>query len=69
MAFYTLAERKLLSSFQRRLGPNVVGFFGLLQPFADGLKLLIKEIVFPYKANKFLFIFAPTFILILSLIT
>ena len=43
VAFYTLAERKVMASIQRRLGPNVVGPWGLLQPLADGLKLIIKE--------------------------
>jgi len=55
VAYYTLGERKLMASIQRRKGPNVVGFIGLLQPLADGLKLLIKEIVIPRKSNIKLF--------------
>ena len=43
VAYYTLAERKVMASIQRRLGPNLVGPWGLLQPLADGLKLIIKE--------------------------
>jgi NADH-quinone oxidoreductase subunit H len=61
IAYYTLVERKLLASVQRRRGPNVVGFFGLLQPFADGLKLLSKELVAPATANLAIFTFAPVF--------
>ena len=68
VAFFTLIERKIMASIQRRRGPNVVGIWGVLQPFADALKLIIKEIIVPNKANKFLFIFAPSFTLFLSFI-
>ena len=59
IAYYTLAERKIMASVQRRIGPNVVGFWGLLQPLADGLKLFGKELVIPGHANSRIFIFAP----------
>ena len=68
VAFYTLAERKVMASIQRRLGPNVVGPWGLLQPLADGLKLILKEIIIPKKANTFLFIFSPYLTFVLSLL-
>lgn len=68
VAFFTLAERKMIASIQRRRGPNVVGFFGLLQPIADGVKLLGKEIILPSKANKDLFILAPFLTFSISLI-
>lgn len=67
IAIYTLGERKLMASMQRRLGPNVVGIYGLLQPFSDAIKLLFKEIVIPLKTNRFLFLMAPMLFLILSL--
>ncbi|MBL8265812.1 MAG: NADH-quinone oxidoreductase subunit NuoH [Steroidobacter sp.] len=59
MAFLTLAERRVIGSIQARIGPNRVGPGGLLQPFADVLKLMLKEIVIPSSSNKFLFIIAP----------
>lgn len=59
VAFMTLAERKLMGSIQRRVGPNAVGFLGLLQPFADAFKLILKETVVPLESNHWLFILAP----------
>lgn len=67
VAYLTLAERKIMGSIQQRKGPNVVGFLGLLQPLADGLKLLLKESVIPTNANTFSFILAPILTLFLSL--
>ena len=66
VAYFTIAERKLMGSIQRRRGPNVIGFVGLLQPLADGLKLLVKEPVLPSNANLFIFLFAPILTFLLS---
>jgi NADH-quinone oxidoreductase subunit H len=68
IAFSTLAERKVIGSVQRRRGPNVVGIWGSLQAIADGVKLAFKEIVIPVKANRSLFIIAPSILLALSFI-
>jgi NADH-ubiquinone oxidoreductase chain 1 len=68
VAYVTVAERKTMASMQRRLGPNVVGYYGLLQAFADALKLLLKEYVAPTQANIVLFFFGPIITLIFSLL-
>src|SRR6201992_3756845 len=68
VAFTTVAERKTMASMQRRLGPNIVGYYGLLQAFADALKLILKEYVSPTQANIILFFICPVITLIFSLL-
>src|SRR5271170_5665692 len=68
VAYVTVAERKTMASMQRRLGPNIVGYYGLLQAFADALKLLLKEYVSPTQANIILFFLGPIITLIFSLL-
>jgi NADH-ubiquinone oxidoreductase chain 1 len=68
VAFVTVAERKTMASMQRRLGPNIVGYYGLLQAFADALKLLLKEYISPTQANLVLFFLGPIITLIFSLL-
>jgi NADH-ubiquinone oxidoreductase chain 1 len=68
VAFMTIIERKQLAAHQRRVGPNVVGYFGILQPFGDALKLILKETVIPSQSNKILFYLAPISTLIFSLL-
>ena len=68
VAYFTIAERKIMGIIQRRKGPNVIGFLGLLQPLADGLKLFVKETIFPSNSNVIVFLIAPMITFILSLI-
>lgn len=68
VAYITLSERKVMGAMQRRVGPNIVGLYGIIQPLVDGGKLLIKEIIIPQQSNKYNYIIGPTITLILSLI-
>lgn len=68
VAYFTIAERKIMGIIQRRKGPNVIGFLGLLQPLADGLKLFVKETILPSNSNISIFLIAPMLTFILSLI-
>jgi len=69
VAYFTIAERKIMGSIQRRKGPNVIGFLGLFQPLADGLKLFVKETILPSNSSTILFLFAPILTFVLSLIS
>jgi NADH-quinone oxidoreductase subunit H len=68
VAYLTYAERKVIAAMQLRRGPNVVGPFGLLQPIADAVKLMFKEVIIPTKSNPFLFILAPMVTFVLAMI-
>src|SRR5690625_1800265 len=68
VAFVTISERKTMASMQRRLGPNIVGYYGLLQAFADALKLLLKEYIAPTQANIILFFLGPIVTLVFALL-
>jgi NADH-quinone oxidoreductase subunit H len=69
VAYFTIAERKVMAAIQRRKGPNVIGFWGLLQPLADGAKLIFKELLIPTRANSTIFLIAPIMVLVLSIVS
>jgi NADH-quinone oxidoreductase subunit H len=69
VAFFTVAERKIMGAVQRRRGPNVIGFIGLLQALADGLKLFVKETTFPSNSSLAIFLLAPILSFLLSVVS
>lgn len=69
VAFFTVSERKIMGAIQRRRGPNVIGFMGVLQALADGLKLFVKETTLPTTSNLAIFLLAPFLTFVLSLIS
>jgi len=69
IAYLTLAERKIMGSMQRRVGPNRIGLFGLLQPLSDGLKLLLKETIIPSQSNKLILLVSPILIFTVNLLS
>jgi NADH-ubiquinone oxidoreductase chain 1 len=69
VAYVTIGERKTMGSLQRRIGPNIVGYYGLLQAFADALKLIFKENISPTQSNLYLFFLGPIVNLIFSLLS
>jgi len=69
VAYFTLAERKVMGAIQRRRGPNVIGAFGLLQPLSDAFKLVFKETILPSSSDKIIFILAPILTFALSLLS
>jgi NADH-quinone oxidoreductase subunit H len=69
VAFFTVMERKILAAVQRRRGPNVMGIFGSLQAIADAFKLLSKETIIPSSSNVIIFLLAPVFTFLISLVS